>query len=139
MQQRRAGEVVVRRLEVGARVHQRGIRREQFAQSLEVAGIQRGEAPRRTAGAARSVAIGLGQLDAVLQLRPAVEAVLARDDELRVGERRAVVSRTACERLALESGMMRGDARGGRGPAVTMLLMELVRLDLELSEIRTRR
>ena len=43
MQQRRAGEVVVRRLEVGARVHQRGVRAMRRAQPLEVAGVERGD------------------------------------------------------------------------------------------------
>ena len=58
----------------------------------------------------------LGELDALFELRPAVEAVLPRDDQLRIGEREAP-SRERPRALALASGMVRDDTRGGGAKA----------------------
>ena len=75
MQQRRAREVVVRRLEVGARVAQRVIRGDEIAQSLEVTRIQ-GVDGFVEAGVRTERRDGVSQLDVVLQPRPRVETGL---------------------------------------------------------------
>ena len=80
---------------------------------------------------------GFGDFDGVLEARPAVEAILARHDELCVGEDEILIEHRRF-RHALEARMVRGDARGrGRSP-LAMLLMELVRLQLELGEVGTQ-
>ena len=88
MEERRAREVVVGRIEVGSSVHQRGIGRKQAAQPVEVASIHGCdgllEARVRTERRDR-----IGELDALFELRPAVEAIFPRDDELRIGQREA--------------------------------------------------
>ena len=140
MQQRRAREVVVRRLEVGARLDQRPIRRDETAQSLDVTRIH-GVDGLVEAGMRTERRDGVRQLDVVLQPGPGVETILARDDQLGIGERERR-GKDGLGRLApvkFEAWMMRRYARGGRRPAVTMLLTELVRLDLELGETWTRR
>lgn len=75
------------------------------------------------------------KLDVVLELRPISEAVLPRDDQLRVGERQRFVE-GRLKRLALQAWMVRGDASGGRWLPVAMRTMKLIRLDLELIEVR---
>ena len=86
MQQRRAREVVVRRFEVRARVDQRAIRRDETAQSLDVTRIHGvdGLVEARVRTERRD---GVRQLDVVLQPGPGVETILARDDQLGIGER----------------------------------------------------
>ena len=139
MQQRRAREVVVRRFEVRARLDQRAIRRDETAQSLDVTRIHGvdGLVEARVRTERRD---GVRQLDVVLQPGPGVETILARDDQLGIGERQRR-GKNGLGRLApeFEARMMRRNTRGGRRPAVTMLLTELVRLDLELGEAWTRR
>ena len=86
MQQRRAREVVVRRFEVRARLDQRGIRRDETAQSLDVTRIHGvdGLVEARVRTERRD---GVRQLDVVLQPGPGVETIFARDDQLGIGER----------------------------------------------------
>ena len=86
MQQRRAREVVVRRFEVRARLDQRVIRRDETAQSLDVTRIHGvdGFVEARVRTERRD---GVRQLDVVLQPGPGVETILARDDQLGIGER----------------------------------------------------
>ena len=81
---------------------------------------------------------GVRELDAVLQLGPAVETIFARDDQLSIGKRERR-GKDSVGRLTFEARVMRGDARGGRRSAAPMLLLELVRLDLQLTETWTRR
>ena len=89
----------------------RRIRREQAAQAIDIAGIHGGnrfiEARVRT-----EPGHGIRELDMLLEPGPAVEAILAREDQLRVGQgqRRA---EDGLGGLSLEPGMMRGDACGG--------------------------
>ena len=78
------------------------------------------------------------QLDMLFQPGPRVKAVFARDDELRVGERERRVE-YGLEGLAAKPRMVSTDpGRRGEVP-VAMRLVELVRLDLELREVRTWR
>jgi hypothetical protein len=73
----------------------------------------------------------------LLQLRPRLEAVFPGDNEQRVGERERRVEH-GLERLSPEPWMVGPDAGGGGKMTLAMPLVELVRLDLELSEVRTR-
>ena len=113
------------------------IRREETAQPIDVARIHRGhgvvESRVRTEGRHR-----IGEFDMLFELRPAVEAILARDHQLRVGERQRRVE-DGLGRLPLESGMVRGDASCRRRPAVAVFLVELSGLELELTKVGTRR
>ena len=80
---------------------------------------------------------GVGDFDGVLESRPAVEAILARHDELRVSEDEVLIEHRRF-RHALEARMVRGNARGRSRRTLAMLLMEFVRLQLELGEVRTQ-
>ena len=80
---------------------------------------------------------GFGDFDGVLEARPAVEAILARHDELCVSENEVHVE-YCCFRRALEARMVRGNARGRSRGSLAMLLMEFVRLQLELGEVGTQ-
>ena len=135
MQQCRAGEIVVRRLEIGAGVNQRGVRRDQAAQPLEIAGIDRGDGVVET-----RVRLERGdparRLDVALEPRPVVEAILPRKDQLRIGQReRPVEDRSAVSGLSSVDDARRC-ARGGRVP-LAMRTTQLVGLDLELGEVGT--
>jgi hypothetical protein len=55
---------------------------------------------------------GISKLDMLLEPRPAVEAILARDHQLRVGEGQRH-AKDGLGSLPAEPGMMRGDACGG--------------------------
>ena len=80
---------------------------------------------------------GCRDLDSVLEARPAVEAMLARHDELCISEDEVLVEHCRF-RYALEARMMSGNARGRSRRRLAMLLMEFVRLQLELGEVRTQ-
>ncbi len=85
MQQCRAGEVVVGRLEVRARVHEVGMRVQEASQFGDVAIVHGGDG-RVEMRVRLECGKGFGDFDGVLEARPAVEAILARHDELGVSE-----------------------------------------------------
>ena len=86
VQQRRAGEVVERRVEIGACVHQRRVCSEQAAQARDISGIHRVDGLVETRMRAKRPQ-SIRQVDMLFELRPGIEAILACQDQLRVGER----------------------------------------------------
>ena len=85
VQQRRPGEVAIRRFEIVLACTKLGVRREQRSEFRDIAGDDRVDRVvelrvRREPGDTSF------RLDVMLERRPALEAVLASDDQLRVGE-----------------------------------------------------
>jgi hypothetical protein len=131
---------MVGRLEVRARLDQRVIRGDEIAQSLDVARVHGFDGVVET-GMRTERPDGFRQPDVVLQLGPAVEAIFARNHQLGIGERQRR-GKNGLGRLApvkFEAWVMRRYARGGRRAAATMLLLELVGLDFQLTDTWTRR
>jgi hypothetical protein len=78
------------------------------------------------------------QPDMLFQPGPGVKPVFAGDDELRIGERKRRV-KYGLERLSTKPRVVSTDScRRGEVPAA-MRPAKLVRLELELRKIRTRR
>ena len=86
MKQRRPGEVAVGRLEIGPRMDELGMLRQQLLEATEISGNERGDrlVECRVGFELRDA---LARLDFVFEGRPTLEAVFAGDDELGVGER----------------------------------------------------
>ena len=119
-------------------MNQRRLRRDQLAQPLEIAAIDRGESlikPRMRFELRRR---GLRRLDPLLELCPVVESIFAREHKLRIGKRQRPVE-DRLERLALQSGMIRDDARRGGQFSLAMGAAQLAGLKLELVEVGTGR
>jgi hypothetical protein len=122
---------------MGARVNQRGVGRDQAAQPLDIAGIDRGDGvvkPRVRFEPGDPV----GRLDEVLEPRPVVEAILPREHPLRIGNRQRPVE-DRLRRLSFHPGMMRDNAGRGRRFSLAMITTQLTGLNLELGEVGTGR
>src|SRR5690349_3992410 len=137
MEQRRASEVVERRLEIGACAYELRMGVEQRTQLVDVTGNDGGngfcKVRMRLEG--RDALEGF---DVVLQRRPACEAILARDDELRIGQR-DWRREDLLRRSILELGVVGDNPRAGGELLLAVKLVQLVGLPLQLREIRTRR
>src|SRR5436305_11752588 len=136
VKQCRAGEVSEWRLEVSACTNELRMCVEQRAEPVDVARLDRldGVAEARMRCVRADAARGF---DVVLERRPALEAVFAGDDELRVREGELGIEHRG-RRLVLQSRVVSDDPRGGGLPAGTVELMELAGLALQLREARPR-
>ena len=137
MKQRRPGEVAVGGLEIGPRMDELGMLRQQLLEATEISGNERGDrlVECRVGFELRDA---LARLDFVFEGRPTLEAVFAGDDELGVGERE-LCAEYGGRRRAFQSRMIGDDPRCGGLLALAMELSELVGLTLELGEVGTRR
>ena len=124
MQQRRAGEVAVRRLEVRSRVYELRMGREQRVECLDGARFDSrdGIGEFRVWRELREATLRLG---VVFQRRPALEAILAGDDQLGVGELERRVQHCA-RALMAKARMIRADPRGGRQPLLAVQRLQLL-------------
>src|SRR5688572_31758549 len=86
----------------------------------------------------RVVAESAHHVEALLELRPAREAVFPRDDELRIGKRERIIEHSF-QRLACKLRVVPEDAPGSGGLARALRLQQLFRLQLQLGEVGTRR